>query len=59
MQYKYCIVDAFSRSPFRGNQLAVLPEATGISPEGTQRIAREFNCRNAKPSISAAAVSVI
>ena len=43
MQYKYYIVDVFSRSPFGGNQLAVLPEATGISTEGMQRIAREFN----------------
>jgi trans-2,3-dihydro-3-hydroxyanthranilate isomerase len=43
MQYKYYIVDVFSRSPFGGNQLAVLPEATGISSEGMQRIAREFN----------------
>ncbi|MBI3677837.1 MAG: PhzF family phenazine biosynthesis protein [Proteobacteria bacterium] len=43
MQYKYYIVDVFSRSPFGGNQLAVLPEATGISMEGMQRIAREFN----------------
>jgi trans-2,3-dihydro-3-hydroxyanthranilate isomerase len=43
VQYKYYIVDVFSRSPFGGNQLAVLPEATGISTEGMQRIAREFN----------------
>src|SRR5262249_54983851 len=28
---------------FGGNQLAVLPEASGLSTEGMQRIAREFN----------------
>jgi trans-2,3-dihydro-3-hydroxyanthranilate isomerase len=43
MQYKFYIVDVFSRSPFGGNQLGVLPEASGIASEGMQRIAREFN----------------
>jgi len=43
MKYKYYIVDVFSSTPFGGNQLAVLPEAQGISPQGMQKIAREFN----------------
>ena len=43
MNYKYYLVDVFSRSPFGGNQLAVLPEAAGLSPEGMQKIAQEFN----------------
>ncbi len=43
MKYTFHIVDVFSSTPFGGNQLAVLPDATGISPEGMQRISREFN----------------
>jgi trans-2,3-dihydro-3-hydroxyanthranilate isomerase len=43
MRYKYHIVDVFSPSPFGGNQLAVLPEASGISADGMQQVAREFN----------------
>ena len=43
MRYNYYIVDVFSSSPFGGNQLAVLPEARGITSEGMQKIAREFN----------------
>jgi len=43
MKYTFHIVDVFSSSPFGGNQLAVLPEAAGISTEGMQKIAREFN----------------
>ena len=43
MKYPYYIVDVFSETPFGGNQLAVLPDAEGISPQGMQRIAREFN----------------
>jgi len=43
MRYRFHIVDVFSPTPFGGNQLAVLPEADGISSEGMQRIAREFN----------------
>src|SRR3979411_333653 len=37
------IVDVFSSTPFGGNQLAILPDAAGISTEGMQQIAREFN----------------
>ena len=43
MKYRFHIVDVFSSTPFGGNQLAVLPEAAGISNEGMQKIAREFN----------------
>jgi trans-2,3-dihydro-3-hydroxyanthranilate isomerase len=43
MRYTFHIVDVFSSAPFGGNQLAVLPDATGISTEGMQKIAREFN----------------
>ena len=43
MKYTFHIVDVFSSTPFGGNQLAVLPEAAGISTEGMQKIAREFN----------------
>jgi trans-2,3-dihydro-3-hydroxyanthranilate isomerase len=43
MKYPFLIVDVFSSAPFGGNQLAVLPDATGISTEGMQKIAREFN----------------
>jgi predicted PhzF superfamily epimerase YddE/YHI9 len=43
MKYPFHIVDVYSSTPFGGNQLAVLPDATGISTEGMQKIAREFN----------------
>jgi trans-2,3-dihydro-3-hydroxyanthranilate isomerase len=43
MQYRFHIVDVFSSTPFGGNQLAVLPDAAGISTQGMQKIAREFN----------------
>src|SRR5271156_2699847 len=43
MKYTFQIVDVFSSPPFGGNQLAVLPDAAGISTEGMQMIAREFN----------------
>jgi trans-2,3-dihydro-3-hydroxyanthranilate isomerase len=43
MKYPFHIVDVFSSTPFGGNQLAVLPDAAGISAEGMQKIAREFN----------------
>src|SRR5205807_117378 len=43
MKYPFHIVDVFSSAPFGGNQLAVLPDAVGISTEGMQKIAREFN----------------
>ncbi|MGA2419054.1 MAG: PhzF family phenazine biosynthesis protein [Candidatus Acidiferrum sp.] len=43
MKYTFHIVDVFSSTPFGGNQLAVLPDASSISTEGMQKIAREFN----------------
>jgi trans-2,3-dihydro-3-hydroxyanthranilate isomerase len=43
MKYTFHIVDVFSSTPFGGNQLAVLPDAAGISTEGMQKIARELN----------------
>lgn len=43
MSYKFYIVDVFSSTAFGGNQLAVLPQAAGITTEGMQAIAREFN----------------
>ena len=43
MKYTFHIVDVFNSTPFGGNQLAVLPDAAGISTEGMQKIAREFN----------------
>src|ERR1700738_2024160 len=43
MKYTFHIVDVFSLTPFGGNKLAVLPDASSISTEGMQKIAREFN----------------
>src|SRR5580700_2878863 len=43
MKYTFHIVDVFSSTPFGGIQQAVLPDAAGISTEGMQKIAREFN----------------
>ena len=43
MKYTFHVVDVFSSMPFGGNQLAILPDAAGISTEGMQNIAREFN----------------
>ena len=43
MKYAFQIVDVFSSTSFGGNQLAILPDAAGISTEGMQKIAREFN----------------
>jgi trans-2,3-dihydro-3-hydroxyanthranilate isomerase len=43
MRYRYYICDVFTETRFGGNQLAVLPEATGLSDKQMQQIAREFN----------------
>jgi trans-2,3-dihydro-3-hydroxyanthranilate isomerase len=43
MRYRYYTCDVFTEHRFGGNQLAVLPEAAGLSGEQMQRIAREFN----------------
>jgi len=41
MKYAFQIIDVFSSTPFGGNQLAVLPDALGISTEGMQAGCRE------------------
>jgi trans-2,3-dihydro-3-hydroxyanthranilate isomerase len=43
MKYEFLIVDVFTEVAFGGNQLAVFPEAIGMSAEAMQKIAREFN----------------
>ncbi len=43
MRYRYYLCDVFTDVRFGGNQLAVLPEAEGLSDEQMQQIAREFN----------------
>ena len=40
---RYFLVDVFTDTPLQGNQLAVFPDARGLSPEGMQRLAREMN----------------
>jgi trans-2,3-dihydro-3-hydroxyanthranilate isomerase len=41
--YQFFLCDVFAQRPFAGNQLAVLPEADGLSDGEMQQIAREFN----------------
>jgi trans-2,3-dihydro-3-hydroxyanthranilate isomerase len=43
MKYRYYICDVFTDTRFGGNQLAVLPQADGLSSQQMQQIAREFN----------------
>ncbi len=43
MRYRYFICDVFTDIRFGGNQLAVLPEAQGLSDGRMQQIARELN----------------
>lgn len=43
MRYRYYICDVFTETRFGGNQLAVLPEAEGLSDRQMQAITREFN----------------
>lgn len=43
MRYRFLICDVFTSQRFGGNQLAVLPEASGLSTEQMQQVAREFN----------------
>jgi len=43
MKYKYYICDVFTNKRFGGNQLAVLPDASGLSKQQMQQIAKEFN----------------
>jgi trans-2,3-dihydro-3-hydroxyanthranilate isomerase len=43
MNYEFELVDVFTERPFSGNQLAVLPDARGLTAAQMQAIAREFN----------------
>jgi trans-2,3-dihydro-3-hydroxyanthranilate isomerase len=43
MRYRYYLCDTFTDTRFGGNQLAVLPEAKGLSGEQMQKIAQELN----------------
>jgi len=43
MKHHYYICDVFTDRRFGGNQLAVLPEAQGLTAEQMQQVAREFN----------------
>lgn len=43
MKYRYFTCDVFTETRFGGNQLAVLPQAVGLSTRQMQEIAREFN----------------
>jgi trans-2,3-dihydro-3-hydroxyanthranilate isomerase len=43
MRYRFYLCDIFTDTRFGGNQLAVLPEASGLSDHQMQKIAREFN----------------
>jgi trans-2,3-dihydro-3-hydroxyanthranilate isomerase len=42
-RYRFFTCDVFTEAQFGGNQLAVLPDAEGLSTEQMQSIAREFN----------------
>ena len=42
-RYRFVQVDVFTRQPFGGNQLAVFPEAVGLSEGEMQSIAAEMN----------------
>jgi trans-2,3-dihydro-3-hydroxyanthranilate isomerase len=41
--YRYRVVDVFTSKPLEGNPLAVFPDATALSTELMQKIARELN----------------
>lgn len=43
MRRRFITADVFTDRPFGGNPLAVLPDATGLSTDQMQRLAREFN----------------
>ena len=42
-QWHYFLVDVFTNQPFGGNQLAVFPDARGLTPEMMQALAKELN----------------
>lgn len=41
--HRFVIADVFTDRPFSGNQLAVIPDARGLSDEAMQAIAHDFN----------------
>ena len=43
MRYRFLTADVFTDRIFGGNQLAVLPDASGLTGEQMQLVAREFN----------------
>jgi trans-2,3-dihydro-3-hydroxyanthranilate isomerase len=43
MAHAFVIADVFTRTAFGGNQLAVFPDARGLSDRAMQALAREFN----------------
>jgi hypothetical protein len=49
MKYTIHIVDVFSAAPFGGNQLAVLPDAAGISTDGMPNEAQHRSMRKGRP----------
>ena len=42
-RYRFAQLDVFTREAFKGNPLAVFPEAEGLTDEEMQKIAREMN----------------
>jgi len=43
MDHKFILVDVFTEQPFSGNQLAVFPDARGLSDRAMQALTREIN----------------
>jgi trans-2,3-dihydro-3-hydroxyanthranilate isomerase len=43
MSHQFVIADVFTETAFGGNQLAVFPDARGLSDRAMQALAREFN----------------
>ena len=43
MSFRFVIANVFTANAFGGNQLAVFPDAQGLSDRAMQAIAREFN----------------
>ena len=43
MSLAYVIVDVFTDTPLRGNQLAVFEDGSALSDDQMQRLARELN----------------
>jgi trans-2,3-dihydro-3-hydroxyanthranilate isomerase len=43
MRVRFYIVDVFAQEPLNGNPVALVPDATDLSQETMQQIAREFN----------------